>query len=353
MPINSSLLNKPKLLRKLKVFYDHLKKNDGKIGTFRRGIEMNYNNACNLRCKYCFTNSPKGEGVKKFLPLSKIQEIADEADELGYIEWDLQGGELLLWPDKLFDVLEAIKPERFYLYLTTNGWKMDKKMAQKLAKHHVGRISVSIDSMNPEIHDDLRGRKDSWRKAMEALKIVQEAGIDPYLNITVGHYNAKSEDLRMLLEYSKKNRYRTLINVACPAGMWNKVHDEVCDEDDREHLKKLRKEFKNLNRNIWNPFDKNNEKIIGCTTVNRIYITPVGDVLACPYVHIKIGNVFEKSLKEITDYGFRIKHFRNHSDKCLAGEDLNFIKNFNSSEGKSIFKPVDANKIFPKEDFVD
>ena len=28
---------------------------------------------------------------------------------------DLQGGELLLQPDKLFSVLEAIKPERFYL----------------------------------------------------------------------------------------------------------------------------------------------------------------------------------------------------------------------------------------------
>ena len=88
--------------------------------------------------------------------------------------------------------------------------------------------------------------------------------------------------------------------------MWNKVHDEVCDDEDREHIKKLRKEYKNLNRNIWNPFDKNHEKIIGCTTVNRIYITPKGDVLACPYVHIKIGNIFKQSLKEITDYGFRI-----------------------------------------------
>ena len=78
---------------------------------------------------YCFTNSPKGEGVKEFLPIDKIKEIADEADELGFIEWDLQGGELLLWLDKLFDVLEAIKPERFYLYFTTNGWKLDKKMA--------------------------------------------------------------------------------------------------------------------------------------------------------------------------------------------------------------------------------
>ena len=90
MPIHSSLLAKPRLLKKLKAFYDHLQKNDGKIGTFRRGIEMNYNNACNLRCKYCFTNSPKGEGVKEFLPIKKIKEIADEADELGFIEWDLQ-----------------------------------------------------------------------------------------------------------------------------------------------------------------------------------------------------------------------------------------------------------------------
>ena len=24
-----------------------------------RGIDLNFNNACNLRCKYCFTNSPK------------------------------------------------------------------------------------------------------------------------------------------------------------------------------------------------------------------------------------------------------------------------------------------------------
>jgi len=352
MPINSSLLDKPKLLKKLKAFYDHLKKNDGKIGTFRRGIEMNYNNACNLRCKYCFTNSPKGDHVKDFLPIKKIKEIADEADDLGFVEWDLQGGELLLWPDKLFDVLEAIRPERFYLYFTTNGWKLNKKMVKKLADHHVSRISVSIDSMDPKIHDEIRGRKHSWKKAMEALKLVREAGIDPYLNITVGHYNAKSEDLRMLLDYSKKNKYRTLINVACPSGMWSKVHDEVCDEEDQKHIRELRKEYKNLNRNLWNPFDKNHEKILGCTTVNRIYITPIGDVLVCPYVHIKIGNVFKQSLKEITDYGFKIKHFRNHSSLCLAGEDLDFIKRFNSNAGQSIFNPVEAGKIFPKEDFV-
>ena len=191
--------------------YDLLRKNDGKIGTYHRGIELNYNNACNLRCKYCFTNSPKGDHVKDFLPISKIKEIADEADELGFIEWDLQGGELLLWPDKLFNVLDAIKPERFYLYLTTNGFNADRKMIKELAKHGVSRMSVSIDSMDPEFHDEMRGRKDSWRRAIQALEYVQEAGMDPYLNVTVGHYNAKSEDLRLLLDYSKKENNQKLI----------------------------------------------------------------------------------------------------------------------------------------------
>ena len=57
-----------------------------------------------------------------------IGNLADQADELGYFEFDLQGGELLLRPDLLFETLEAIKPE-VYLYLTTNGYYLDRKMA--------------------------------------------------------------------------------------------------------------------------------------------------------------------------------------------------------------------------------
>ena len=214
MPIASSLLEKPRLVKKLRDFYDYVKYNDGKVGTKTRGIDLNFNNACNLRCKYCFTNSPKGDHVKEYLDYDAIARLADEADELGYFEFDLQGGELLLQPKKLFKVLEAIKPERFYLYLTTNGYYLDEDMAQRLAKAGVSRVSVSIDSMDEKIHDEIRGRKDSWRRAMEGLKHVQNAGIDPYLNITVGHYNAHTDHLKQLLDYSKDQKYRTLLNVA-------------------------------------------------------------------------------------------------------------------------------------------
>ena len=259
---------------------------------------------------------------------------------------------LLLQPKKLFQVLEAIRPERFYLYLTTNGFFLDKEMAEKLAQYKVSRVSVSIDSMDEKIHDEIRGRKDSWRRAIEALKHVKDAGMDPYLNITVGHYNANTEHFKQLLDYSRDQKYKTLLNVAVPSGMWQKMTEIICDDADREYLKKMRKEYKNLVRNIWNPFDRNHEKILGCTTVNRLYITPIGDVLVCPYVHIKIGNIYKQSLKEIVDNGFRIKYFRNHSDLCLAGEDKEFIKKFMTKSGQSIFKPALAEDIFKEEDIV-
>ena len=264
-------------------------------------VEVDFNNACNLRCKYCFTNSPKGDHVTEYLDYDAIARLADEADELGYFEFDLQGGELLLQPKKLFKVLEAIKPERFYLYLTTNGYYLDEKMANRLAEAQVSRVSVSIDSMDEKIHDEIRGRKDSWRRAMEGLKHVQKAGIDPYLNITVGHYNAHTDHLKQLLDYSKDQKYKTLLNVAVPAGMWQKAEDIICDDKDRQYLRKIRKEYKNLVRNIWNPFDRSYEGILGCTTVNRLYITPIGDVLVCPYVHIKIGNIFELTNQSINE----------------------------------------------------
>ena len=199
----------------------------------------------------------------------------------------------------------------------------------------------------------LVNKKESWARAMEALKYVQEAGMDPYLNVTVGHYNAKSEDLKQLLDYSKNHKYRTLVNVAVPSGMWKNVHDIICDEEDIEHIRNLRKEYQNMNRNLWNPFDKNFEGVLGCNTVNRLYITPIGDVLVCPYVHVKIGNVYEQSLKEIRDYGFSIRHFSDHSSSCLAGENKDFIRKYMSFENQSIFNPAIAKDIFTADDYVE
>lgn len=346
-----AIMQKPLVVKKFKAFFDHVRKNDGQIGTKQRGIDLNLNNACNLRCEHCFTNSPKGDHVKEVLAPEKVADIANQADALGIFEWDLQGGELLLRPEILFETLEAIKTDRFYMYLTTNGYYLDREMAERLAEAGIDRVSVSIDSMNAQDHDKFRGKEGSWKLAIEALKHVQDVGMSPYLNITVGHYNAFSDDVAQLIKYSKDNKYTTLLNVATPAGMWSKMSEIMVDEEDKAHLIKMRKENKNILRNLWNPFDRDYEAVLGCNTVNRMYITPLGDVLPCPYVHIKIGNVYEQTLEEIRDFGFSIKKFREYSELCLAGEDKDFVEKYLQKDGTTIFNPVDAKEAFPPEHF--
>ena len=69
----------------------------------------------------------------------------------------------------------------------------------------MSRVSVSIDSMDEKIHDEIRGRKNS-KRAIEALEHVKNAGMDPYLNITVGHYNANTDHFKQLLDYFKAEK---------------------------------------------------------------------------------------------------------------------------------------------------
>jgi len=346
------IFDKPAAVKKLISFRKYVLNNNGCIGTKQRGLDVNINNACNLKCKHCFTNSPLNDHIKERISNDDLARISDEADDLGIFEYDLQGGELLLKPDLLFEALEAIRPDRFYLYLTTNGYRLDKNMAKRLAKAGVSRVSVSIDSMNAEVHDEFRGREGSWQRAIKALEYVKDAGIEPYLNITVGHYNTFSDDVEKMCSYSKEKGYTTLVNVATPGGLWKNMTDVMVDEKDQAHLICLRKKYKNILRNLWNPFDKEYEQVLGCNTVNRLYVTPLGDVLVCPYVHIKIGNIYEKSLKEISANGFKYKPFHGYSKQCLAGEDQAFVRKYLADKNMSIFTPILASDIFSEEDVV-
>lgn len=347
-----SLLTKPLLMEKLRSFHKYVRNNNGEMGTKLRGIDVNINNLCNLKCKHCFTRAPLNDHVKEELPVDVVADLANQADELGIFEFDLQGGELLLRPDQLIEVIKAIQPERFYLYLTTNGYLLDEAMAKRLAEAGVARVSVSIDSSEEKVHDEFRGRQGAFRRAMDALMHVKNVGMDPYLNITVGHYNAFSEDIEKLMQYSKDQGYTTLLNVAVPSGCWQTMTDIMVDDKDRAHLIGMRKKHKNILRDIWNPFDKKFEQVMGCNVVNRTYVTPIGDVLVCPYLHVKIGNIYEQSLKEIIDYGFSIKVFREHSKLCLSGEDKEFVTKYLQKEGMSVFNPVHAKDIFNDEDYV-
>ena len=97
-------------------------------------------------------------------------------------------------------------------------------------------------------------------------------------------------------------------------------------------------------------YDRTKTKLSGCWTVNLTYITLLGDVLVCPYINIKIGNIKKQPLKDILDYGFSIKYFGEYSPICISAHNHEFRRKF-LPDALNIFEPLDAHEIFGEEDY--
>ena len=247
------IMEKPEVVKKIRKFYREVKKNGGKIGRTPRIIDFSYDNVCNFSCEHCFTRAPEHINTGKHIPDEIIERMADEAHELGFYEFDLQGGELLIHPERFFELVSLIKPERFYTYLTTNGYFLTEEIAQHMAEVGINRVSVSIDSMDATEHDRFRGKKGAHQRALEALEYVKKAGIEPFMNITVGHYNAFSTEIEDLVRYSHEHGYKTIFNVAVPAGCWQGNTEIMLDDTDRKHIQELREKYSSTTRDLWNP----------------------------------------------------------------------------------------------------
>lgn len=317
-------------------------------GTRARGFILNDSNKCNFTCPHCFTRSGAGEYGRTALTLEDIGRLADEADALGVYEIDIQGGEPLLNP-RLFDILRVIGTERFYVYITTNGWFLDRDMAVRLAEAGVDRVSVSIDAFSAKEHDRFRQKEGSFQKCMDALAYAKDAGMKPYVNIVVGHYNAQSKELRDFVEDLDRHHWGIVFNCASPSGNWRNHYDVMLTEEDSRALEQMKKDHPSIIRDLWNYLNPDDQLVYGCPAVNLFYVNPLGDVLPCPYIHAKLGNIKEEPLAEILKKGFTVKKFREYSRKCLVGEDMEFARKYLDID-MSVLHPLPYQDVFLEED---
>ncbi len=140
-------------------------------------LELLY--ACNLRCTFCYTDSPR-HTVAGTASLGDDQwrRIAEEALDLDVIEVVLTGGEPLMRAELVLDLLERISSAGVGLTLNTNGWFLDEEIADRLAEVPGLTVDVSIDGPTPELHDAGRGVPGSWRRAVLAVDRLLARGIN-------------------------------------------------------------------------------------------------------------------------------------------------------------------------------
>ncbi len=144
-----------------------------------RLLRLSITDRCNLRCVYCMPE----DGVsfydrKDLLDARQIVAVADAARSIGVSHFKVTGGEPTVRGDlvSIIQGLKALDPDD--LSMTTNGVLLPR-LAGDLKRAGLDRMTISWDSMKPQVFQALTGRRGySLNDLHRGIEAAQDAGFD-------------------------------------------------------------------------------------------------------------------------------------------------------------------------------
>ncbi len=328
---------------RLSLFVNHLLSRISSLITRSNGfrvIDLAIEYDCNLVCDHC---SAKGfRRTEEKLNLEDYRNIVRDAGKLGNLSWNITGGEPLL-VDWLDDLVEILDPARNYISIQTNCMLLSLERAIALKKLGVNCITTSLDSSVPEIHNKFRGNSKSYDKVFEGVRNARKAGMQVLIGGTATHENIRSAEFESLIQKVNSVGAMFLYNLAVPCGNWRNNKEIIITPEDRLYLLKL------LEKYPASSTDHEPGRKKGCPAgMEKVYITPYGDVLPCPFIHVSFGNVKRQGLGEIVQKMRKVPQFGSYPDICVAAEDEDihnevFAKIYSHDDGRL---PVPCEEVY-------
>ncbi len=173
-----------------------------------RDLRISVTDRCNFRCTYCMPAEIYGERYR-FLPRSDLltfEEIARVARVLigmGVGKLRLTGGEPLVREEveTLVALLAEIDGARD-LAMTTNGYLLPQK-AQALKDAGLGRVTVSLDSLDEAVFRRMNGDRASVERVLAGIAAAERAGLTPIKINTVVQRGVNDHTVVDLARYCK------------------------------------------------------------------------------------------------------------------------------------------------------
>jgi cyclic pyranopterin phosphate synthase len=149
-----------------------------------RDLRISVMDRCNFRCPYCMPRETFHENYK-FLPAAarlsfeELVRLTRLFVKAGVRKVRLTGGEPLLRSGiaDLVGELSSI-PGVEDLALTTNGVLLAQHAA-RLKANGLRRVTVSLDSLDPEVFRKASGGFDGVERVLDGIEAAREAGLDP------------------------------------------------------------------------------------------------------------------------------------------------------------------------------
>lgn len=271
--------------------------------------------------------------------------VAKECMQLGAVNFSFQGGEPLLFRN-LGDIIVACQPARNVISVTTNGTLLTEDRVEHLKRVGVDILTISLDSAIAEEHDRFRGAPGAFQKTMAGIRLALREGLRVTLGTVVTHQTVKSEGITALTRLAQELKIVLYFIMPVPAGRWSDNREMFLTPEDLAYIDELTRRSPYLRTDF-----QANLGGYGCGAVKEIlYLTPYGDVLACPFLHIALGNVFEEPVAVIRNRALQNPYFAVYHQKCLASTDEEFIERHLSKTFEAQRLPLPWNYVFPSKE---
>ncbi len=146
-----------------------------------RDLRVSLTDRCNFRCFYCLPHGePPIAPKEQMLSYEEIEYACEIFVSLGIQKLRLTGGEPMLRRDieTIIAKLTALKPKGLLdLALTTNGYFLPDR-AQALKDAGLDRITISVDSLKPEVFKEMTG-VDVLDRVLAGIAAAKRAGLQP------------------------------------------------------------------------------------------------------------------------------------------------------------------------------
>ena len=297
-----------------------------------RTIEFSINTDCQSECEFCYSTQNVSNSEPE-LSLEEIRSIWQEAKSLGAFSSIISGGEPTLRQD-LVEVLEAVEAKKYIVCMTTNAIALNESRLARLREAGLGTIHFSLDSLDPDENDKIRGYEGHYAQVIRCIKWAKNLGFNVAISTVAGHGDKKK--IERMIKFCRERKVALVLSLASAIGEWaGQLENNVTTEEWNMYNNMMgenpfmRSDW-NINMSLKNECPGGREKL---------GVSAYGDIATCPMNPVSYGNLRKNSLKDIREKMILSPEIAQRSQNCLIGSDHKYIKEF--------MEPIANYKEFP------
>ena len=274
---------------------------------------------CNLKCTMCSMEKYK-KSKRPELTLEDYARISREGAKLGAIAVNVLGGEPFLKKD-LKEIVRTFKADKYFVLIVSNSLLVTLEKLRELKKAGLDAICFSLDDLDPEVNDEVRGLKGHHSQVFEAVELAQEVGL--IVSLAPVFFPGKVTKGLEVVKYCQEHGLGASGTQVGAVGAWEE--GQLLSPDEHDSVREMLKNYPRFTLDWALSY-----YLKACCPAGKekIAITTFGDVVGCSINPIAFGNVRAETLEKIWNRMGRFSQYRKDSPICLSAEDREFVKKY-------------------------